>query len=105
MSETERPEVPSPHHPLRLPRRDDSPRGPNLRMLPQLAEFPGPGGRGADCADRVGFHPAGAGSPRRMLFKSRRVEEFFEYVGLHDALSTIYTPVAMWFFSLTGMRP
>jgi hypothetical protein len=40
-----------------------------------------------------------------MLFKTRRVEEFFEHVGLHDALSAIYSPVAMWFFSLTGMRP
>ncbi len=40
-----------------------------------------------------------------VMFKTRRIEEFFQYVGLHHALSTIYTPVAMWFFSITGIRP
>jgi hypothetical protein len=51
------------------------------------------------------FAPLVASLVEGMLFKTRRVEEFFEHVGLHDALSAIYSPVAMWFFSLTGMRP
>jgi hypothetical protein len=51
------------------------------------------------------FLPLGLAIVEGIILKTRRVEEFFERIGLHDELSAIYGPVARLFAELTGISP
>lgn len=51
------------------------------------------------------FLPFGLALVEGMVLKTRRVEDFFMWIGLHDELSAIYGPVANLFTTLTGIHP